>query len=68
MKDIYYLNISVRPAGGNASKNAVRGSLNIPKDVLKDMGIDKENSEIELHYDEETKEIKIKKGEKTIFI
>lgn len=44
------------------------GSLNIPKDVLKDMGITKEESEIILDYNTETKEITIKKGSKTIII
>lgn len=65
MQDIYYLNVSVRAAGGNASKNAVRGSINIPKDILLDMDIDKKNNQIELHYNTETKEITIKKGKKT---
>lgn len=62
MKEEYSLNISVRSAGGNASKNAVRGSMNIPKDVLNDMRITKDENKIILIYDSINKEIKIKKG------
>ena len=68
MKEEYYLNVSIRKAGGNAGKGATRGSLNIPKDVLKDMGITKEDKEIILSYDPESKEITIKKAPKTTIL
>jgi len=61
MKEEYPIKVSVRKAGGNASKSALRGSINIPKDVLKDMDITKDDNCIILIYDPKKKEIRIKK-------
>lgn len=68
MKEEYMLNVSLRSAGGNASKGALRGSINLPKEILNDIGITKEDKEVVLTYDTETKEIKIKKAEKVTII
>ena len=68
MKEEYILNVSLRSAGGIASKGALRGSINIPKEILNDIGVTKEDKEVVLTYDTETKEIKIKKAEKVTII
>lgn len=68
MIDEYYLNVSIRKAGGNASKGALRGTLNIPKDVLKALGLTKDDNGIVLTHNKETNEITIRKSEKTIIL
>lgn len=68
MKEEYYLNVSIRKAGGNAGKGAIRGSLNIPKKILNELGITKEDKEVILSYNPEAKEITIKKAPKTAIL
>ncbi|MGM9977831.1 MAG: hypothetical protein ACI33J_03435 [Clostridium sp.] len=68
MTDEYYLNVSIRRAGGNASKGAVRGTLNIPKDIIKALRLTKDDNGIVLIHNKETNEITIRKTEKTIIL
>lgn len=63
-KDGYKINVSIRPAGGNASKSAVRGSINIPKDIIKDMRLTTDDCGIIITYDDNKKEMTIRKDHK----
>ena len=55
------LNVSISKPGGTAGMNSLTYRLNIPNVVAKDMGITKENREVDFEYDETTKTIKIRK-------
>lgn len=61
--DQYTLNVSIRKSGGGSGKNTMRGSINLPKAVLNDMGITLEDKEVILYYDNIEKEIIIKKSD-----
>lgn len=45
---------------GNASEKSIRGKLNVPKEIITDMGIDKE-TELVIIYDDEKKEFLVRK-------
>lgn len=45
----------------DCNKNSMRGKLDIPKEILEDMGITKEEKQIKLTYHKGKKEIVIRK-------
>lgn len=55
------VNISIVKTGGNASKNSKAYRISLPTLWCKDMGIADEDRRMELYYDQEKKEILIKK-------
>lgn len=58
------LNILINRAGGTAGANSVTHRITIPNIVAKDMGITKDDREVDFEYNEETKVITIKKSTK----
>nr|WP_312291994.1 hypothetical protein [Clostridium chromiireducens] len=55
------LNVAITKCYGNADENSTRGKFNIPKKILMDMGITKEDCSVLVRYDEENKEMIVKK-------
>lgn len=63
-----YANIIINKAGGNASQNAIKFKINLPTKWMQDMKINPQNKEIELEYNEEDKEIMIRKAVKNMYL
>ncbi len=57
------LNVAITKCYGNADENSTRGKLNIPKKIVKAMGFTEDDRTVILRYDEDTKELLIKKAE-----
>lgn len=45
----------------DCNKNSIRGKLDIPKEIIEDMGISKEDKQIKIVYHSGKKEITIRK-------
>lgn len=58
-------NVSIRKAGGNASKNSKRSTITIPSAWVQQMGIDEENKSVKLTFD--GKKIVIMKEEEKMY-
>lgn len=58
------LNVSITKCYGNANKNATRGKLNIPKEIVNAMNLTKEDCKVHLKYNERKKQLIITKVEK----
>lgn len=56
------LNIAITKCYGNADEDNTRGKLNIPKRMLKAMGITEYERRVILKYDEKKNELIIKKA------
>jgi len=56
------LNVAITKCYGNAGAENTRGKLNIPKKMLKAMGITKDDRIVIIRYDEGKKELIIKKA------
>lgn len=56
------LNVAITKCYGNADENSTRGKFNIPKKIINDMGITEDDRTVILRYDEEKKELLIKKA------
>lgn len=63
-----YANIIINKAGGNASQNAIKFKVNLPSKWMQDMKITPNSKEIMLEYDDEEKEIKIRKAVKNMYL
>jgi len=55
------LNVAITKCYGNADENITRCKLNIPKKIVKAMGLTEDDREVILKYDEEKQELLIKK-------
>lgn len=56
------LDVAITKCYGNADESNTRGKLNIPKKIVKAMGLTEDDRTVILKYDEEKKELIIKKA------
>lgn len=60
------LNVAITKCYRNADENSTRGKFNIPKKIINDMSLTEDDRTIVLRYDEEKKELLIKKHRKNL--